>query len=92
MMERGHGKDHRPDLAQLKLMTIAAHPFGQLVATEVVSGNTVDVKRRGSINIKGIDLVEVFGDLSPGDVIAVRGTDDLRAGTKVTIKQPPGGK
>lgn len=42
VMQRGHSKDHRPDLAQLKLMTIAAHPFGQLVATEVVSGNTAD--------------------------------------------------
>jgi membrane fusion protein (multidrug efflux system) len=52
----------------------------------------VDVKRGGSMNIKGVDLVEVFGDLSPGDVIAARGTDELRAGTKVTTKQPPGGK
>lgn len=42
VMQRGHSKDHRPDLAQLKLMTIAAHPFGQLVTTEVVSGNTAD--------------------------------------------------
>lgn len=52
----------------------------------------VDVKRGASMNIKGVDLVEVFGDLSPGDVIAVRGTDELRAGTKVTTKQSPGGK
>src|SRR6266545_1802536 len=42
VMQRGHRKDHRPDLAQLKLMTIAAHPFGQLVATQVVSGQTAD--------------------------------------------------
>lgn len=42
VMQRGHSKDHRPDLAQLKLMTIAAHPHGQLVATEVVSGQTAD--------------------------------------------------
>lgn len=42
VMQRGHSKDHRPDLAQLKLMTVAAHPHGQLVATEVVSGNTAD--------------------------------------------------
>lgn len=52
----------------------------------------VDVKRGASINNKGVDLVEVFGDLSPGDVIAARGTDELRAGTKVTTKQSPGGK
>lgn len=42
VMQRGHSKDHRPDLAQLKLMTVAAHPYGQLVATEVVSGQTAD--------------------------------------------------
>jgi hypothetical protein len=34
----------------------------------------------------GKDLVEVFGDLSPGDQIAVRGTDELRAGTRVNAK------
>src|ERR1051326_693072 len=42
VMQRGHSKDHRPDLAQLKLMTVAAHPSGQLVATQVVSGQTAD--------------------------------------------------
>lgn len=52
----------------------------------------VDVKRGASINNKGVDLIEVFGDLSAGDMIAVRGTDELRAGTKVNIKQPQGAK
>jgi len=42
VMQRGHSKDHRPDLAQLKLMTVAAHPSGQLIATQVVSGQTAD--------------------------------------------------
>jgi multidrug efflux pump subunit AcrA (membrane-fusion protein) len=46
----------------------------------------IDVKRGTSINKDGKDLVEVFGDLAEGDVIAVRGTDELRAGTKVTTK------
>lgn len=46
----------------------------------------VDVKRGTSINKDGKDLVEVFGDLSEGDAIAVRGTDELRAGTKVVTK------
>jgi multidrug efflux pump subunit AcrA (membrane-fusion protein) len=32
------------------------------------------------------DLVEVFGDLRAGDQIAIRGTDELRAGTRVTPK------
>ena len=30
----------------------------------------------------GKGLVEVFGDVSPGDQIAVRGTDELRVGTR----------
>ncbi|MGH9140970.1 MAG: efflux RND transporter periplasmic adaptor subunit [Thermoanaerobaculia bacterium] len=32
-------------------------------------------------------LVEVFGDLQPGDRIATRGTDELRAGTEVRTKE-----
>ena len=31
-------------------------------------------------------LVEVFGDLKPGDEIASRGTDELKAGASVQIK------
>lgn len=42
LMQRGHSKDHRPDLAQLKLMTVAFHPHGHLATTEVVSGQTAD--------------------------------------------------
>jgi RND family efflux transporter MFP subunit len=32
-------------------------------------------------------LVEVFGDLHPGDEIATRGTDELRPGTEVQIRE-----
>jgi membrane fusion protein, multidrug efflux system len=46
----------------------------------------VEVKRGTSINKDGKDLVEVFGDLSEGDFIALRGTDELRAGTQVIVK------
>jgi RND family efflux transporter MFP subunit len=31
-------------------------------------------------------LMEVFGNLQPGDVVAVRGTDELKAGTEVQVK------
>ena len=31
-------------------------------------------------------LVEVFGDLHPGDQIAARGTDEVRAGTQVRVR------
>ncbi len=52
----------------------------------------VDVKRGASVTQQaqpgqpGTDLVEIFGDLTPGDQIALRGTDELRAGTKVQTK------
>ncbi len=32
-------------------------------------------------------LTEVFGDLRPGDEIAARGTDEIRAGTTVRVKE-----
>lgn len=46
----------------------------------------VDVKRGASMNQQGTDLVEIFGDLGPGEQVALRGTDELRAGTKVNAK------
>jgi len=42
VMQRGHSTEHRPDLAQVKLMTVAMHPFGHLAATDVVPGQTAD--------------------------------------------------
>ncbi|HET9832989.1 MAG TPA: efflux RND transporter periplasmic adaptor subunit [Vicinamibacterales bacterium] len=32
-------------------------------------------------------LVEVFGDLQPGDAVAVRGTDEIKPGTEVLVKE-----
>ena len=43
----------------------------------------VDVKRGAVMG----NMVEVFGDLEAGDQIAVRGTDELREGTQVSVKQ-----
>jgi hypothetical protein len=34
-------------------------------------------------------MVEVFGELAPGDRIALRGTDESRAGTRVQTKVAP---
>jgi membrane fusion protein (multidrug efflux system) len=50
----------------------------------------VDVKRGASMNREGVDLVEVFGDLAAGEQVAARGTDELRAGTKVNVKTTGG--
>ncbi len=41
-MQYGHRKDHRPDLAQVKLMAAAAHPSGHLLACEVHAGQRAD--------------------------------------------------
>jgi transposase len=42
LMQLGHSKDHRPDLAQFKLMAAAAEPSGQLIACDVHPGNAAD--------------------------------------------------
>ena len=42
LMQFGHSKDHRPDLAQLKLMAAAAQPTGHLLACDVHPGNAAD--------------------------------------------------
>ncbi len=47
----------------------------------------IDVKRGVAMNQQGGDLVEVFGDLAPGDQIAARGTDELRPGLHVAVKK-----
>jgi len=48
----------------------------------------VDVKRGTSMG----NLVEVFGPLEAGDRVAVRGTDELREGTHVALKEAAPGK
>ena len=47
----------------------------------------VDVKRGVAMNQPGGDMVEVFGDLAPGDQIVARGTDELRPGVRVAVKK-----
>lgn len=42
----------------------------------------VDVKRGATMG----DRVEVFGNLQEGDLVAVRGSDELRAATQVQTK------
>jgi transposase len=38
----GHSKDHRPDLAQLKVMLASLDPMGAPLVTQVVAGNSAD--------------------------------------------------
>jgi transposase len=41
-MQRGHSKDHRPDLPQLKLMAAAAQPTSHMLACDIVPGQSAD--------------------------------------------------
>ena len=62
-----------------------ASTTGRTFVIRVRSGRTewVDV----TTGLTSGPLVEVFGDLQPGDEIAARGTDELKAGASVQIKQ-----
>ncbi|MBE9226344.1 IS1634 family transposase [Phormidium sp. LEGE 05292] len=42
LFQYGHSKDHRPDLAQVKLMLSTLDPLGMPIATEVLPGNKAD--------------------------------------------------
>lgn len=42
IMQNGHNKDHRPDLAQVKLVAACLEPSGQLITSEAVAGNKAD--------------------------------------------------
>lgn len=62
LFQRGHSKDHRPDLRQLKVMLAALDPLGVLVGADVVSGNSADdglyvpllARLRSSLPSKGL--------------------------------------
>src|SRR4051795_5720549 len=42
LMQLGHSKDHRPDLAQFKLMAAVAEPTGLFLAGDIHPGNAAD--------------------------------------------------
>lgn len=42
LVRYGHSKDHRPDLAQLKVMLATLDPLGAPLVTQIVSGNRAD--------------------------------------------------
>jgi RND family efflux transporter MFP subunit len=76
---------HRTTPSLLVPSGSVATTTGRTFVIRVRSGRTewVDVKT----GLTSGPLVEVFGDLKPGDEIAVRGTDELKAGTPVQTKQ-----
>jgi RND family efflux transporter MFP subunit len=62
-----------------------ASTTGRTFVIRVRDGRTewIDVKT----GLTSGSLIEVFGDLEPGDEIAARGTDEVRAGIQVQVKQ-----
>ena len=75
---------HRPRPSLLVPSGSVASTTGRTFVTRVRDGKTdwVDVKT----GMTAGSLVEVFGDLRPGDEIAARGTDEIRAGVQVHTK------
>jgi transposase len=67
LMQYGHSKDHRPDLAQLKLMTVAFHPHGHWAATQVAPGQTADDGLYLPIISRAREMIGHRGVLYAGD-------------------------
>lgn len=67
LMQHGHSKDHRPDLAQLKLMTVAVHPHGHWAATDLAPGQTADDGLYLPIISRAREMIGHTGVLYAGD-------------------------
>jgi len=68
--------------------TAVANTLERVFVVRIRDGKTewVDVKTGATAE----KLIEVFGDLHEGDMVAVRGTDELRSGSSVSAQQNPG--
>jgi RND family efflux transporter MFP subunit len=80
---------HRPRPSLFVPVTAIATTTERAFVIRVREGQVewVDIKRGVAMNQSSGDLLEVFGDLAPGDLIAARGTDELRPGTRVAVKR-----
>jgi len=76
---------HRPQPSLFVPSSAVARTTERTFVIRVRDGVTewVDVQRGAVMG----EMVEVFGNLQQGDHVAVRGTDELRAGAHVTAKQ-----
>jgi membrane fusion protein (multidrug efflux system) len=79
---------HRTGPSLLVPSGSVASTTGRTFVIRVRSGRTewIDVKT----GLTSGPLIEVFGDLKPGDEIATRGTDEIRAGVQVQVKMAKG--
>jgi RND family efflux transporter MFP subunit len=76
---------HRTGPSLLVPSGSVASTTGRTFVVRVTNGRTEWVDVRTGLE-SGL-LVEVFGDLKPGDEVATRGTDEIRPGTEVRIKE-----
>ena len=67
VMQYGHSKDHRPDLTQLKLMLAVAEPQGQVMASQLYSGERADDPLYVPMMERVRSLVGKTGGLYTGD-------------------------
>ncbi|GEM_PF-88943 len=65
--------------------TAIANDLQRTFVVRVKNGNVewIDVKP----GVTSGNSIEAFGDLQPNDLVAVRGTDELKPGTQVTVKE-----
>jgi membrane fusion protein (multidrug efflux system) len=76
---------HRPEPSLLVPTSSVASTTDRTFVVRVRNGITQWVDVRTGL-VSG-SLTEVFGDLQSGDLVAVRGTDEIRPGTAVRIKE-----
>jgi membrane fusion protein, multidrug efflux system len=75
----------RPDATMFVPVSSIMSTLERVFVVRIRDGKVewVDVKTGATLD----KLIEVFGDLHEGDIVAVRGTDELRPGTVVSIQQ-----
>jgi membrane fusion protein, multidrug efflux system len=75
----------RPDATMFVPASSVVSTLERVFVVRIRDGKVewVDVKTGATVG----KLIEVFGDLHEGDVVAVRGTDELRPGTAVSTQQ-----
>ena len=80
IFQLGHSKDHRPDLAQVKIMLASLDPLGLALATQVVEGNEADDPLYEPAIKQVRTILDQKGVLYVGDCKMAAGS--LRAGIK----------
>jgi len=76
---------HRPEPSLFVPSSSVASTTDRTFVVRIRNGKAewVDVKT----GLASGPLVEVFGDLQPGDAVAARGTDEIRPGSPVRVKE-----